>query len=85
MSDEKLDKLDKKLDKIEDQISSINVTLAAQHVSLKEHIKRTNLLEKKLEPVEKHVYNMQGVVKVLIYGASLAALIEIIMKVVTRG
>ena len=40
-----------KIDKIADDIGEIKVTLAVNTESLKEHIKRTNLLEKKVEPL----------------------------------
>lgn len=44
-------RLESKVDKIGDQIGSINVTLAEQHVTLKDHIRRTELLEQALVPV----------------------------------
>jgi hypothetical protein len=44
-------RLEAKVDKISDQIGTINVTLAEQHVTLKEHIHRTELLEEAIRPV----------------------------------
>jgi hypothetical protein len=38
-----------KLDKLDERIDSIDITLAKQHVSLDEHIRRTELNEKALE------------------------------------
>lgn len=58
-------KLEDKIDKIIQQQGEMNVTLGKQSVILEEHVKRTNLLEKKLEPVEKHVAIMQGAFKVI--------------------
>ena len=58
-------KLDSKVDKISDRLSSVDVTLARQHESLDTHIKRTEILEEKLEPVEKHVAMMNGALKLL--------------------
>lgn len=49
-----------KLNALDENISSIDKTLARNTVSLEEHIKRTNLLEKKLEPVEAHVNKVNG-------------------------
>lgn len=54
-----------KLDKISENIASIDVTLAKQSVILDEHVKRSNLLEAKLLPVEKHVAMVQGALKLL--------------------
>lgn len=50
----------KRLKRIERHLSSIDVTLAKQSVILDEHVKRSNMLEAKLEPVEKHVAMVQG-------------------------
>ncbi len=60
MSDQRI--LDK-LDEMDKRLDNIDVTLAKQHVSLEEHIKRTNLLEEKLDPVEKHVHGVNVILK----------------------
>lgn len=52
-----------KLDEMDKRIDSIDITLAKQHVSLEEHIKRTNLLEMKLEPIDTHVKSVNAVLK----------------------
>lgn len=66
MSDSsKLDRIDAKIDDVHENITQIKVTLAAQHESLKTHIRRTDLLEKKLEPLEKHVTMVQGSIKLI--------------------
>ncbi len=41
----KIDRLDSKLDTLDTRIDKIDVTLASQHGSLKEHMRRTSLLE----------------------------------------
>lgn len=56
-------RIEEKLDKVVDSISDINVTLAKQSVILDEHVKRTNLLEAKVEPIQRHVTMVNGVVK----------------------
>jgi len=64
MSDDKrLERIEDKLDKVSDHISSIDVTIAQQHLSLKEHIRRTNLLEQDMKPVKQHVIMINGVLK----------------------
>lgn len=80
-SNSKLDKIDAKIDRIQEKISSIDVTLAGQHEQLKLHIKRTNLLEKKLEPVERHVTSVNALLKVIMYMAAVAAIVEGIIQV----
>jgi hypothetical protein len=73
-----MDRYEEKLDKITEQISEINITLARNTVSLEEHIKRTNILENKLEPVEKHVVMVNGVIKFLLGLAALSALFKLL-------
>lgn len=81
MSDDKrLERIETKLDDIGDHLGQINVTLAAQHVSLKEHIRRTALLEQEMKPVKKHVYMVNGALKLLGVLALLATIIEGIIK-----
>ena len=67
-------KLDDKIDKMIDDIGEIKVTMAVNTESLKEHIKRTNILERRVEPLW-----MTYKVVVYILGSSLtiAALLEI--------
>lgn len=49
MSEEKrLERIEAKIDDISDHMGSIDVTLAMQHESLKNHIRRTEALEKQL-------------------------------------
>lgn len=63
MHDIKLDRIEVKLDKVSERLNSIDVTLAAQHVSLDTHIKRTAIIESQLEPIKAHVAMVQGALK----------------------
>lgn len=51
---------DEKFDIIMRDISEIKITQAEQHVVLKEHIRRTNLLEEDVRSVKKYVYMFLG-------------------------
>jgi archaellum component FlaC len=80
-SDDRLDRIEDKLDRINDKIANIDVTLAKQSVILDEHIKRSNMLEEKMKPVEKHVAIINTIFKIL-GGTSLAGgLGHAIMKI----
>jgi tetrahydromethanopterin S-methyltransferase subunit G len=68
--DDRLDRIEQKLDKISDEITAIKVTLHGQHVSIQEHIRRTEIAEANLEalreqldPIEKHVLYVNGFLK----------------------
>jgi hypothetical protein len=71
-------RIENKLDKISDQISEINVILASQHVSLVEHIRRTNILEDKIVPLEEKLIESKGLMKLGgILGGLLAAAVAL--------
>ncbi len=73
------DRVHDKLDKVVESISEINVTLAKQSVSLEEHIKRSNMLEAKMVPVEKHVAMVNGALKFIGLLGILAGILEVII------
>ena len=54
-----------KLDKLDDRLNSIDKTLVKQEENLAEHMRRTNILEKKLEPVEDHVKFVKNMGKLI--------------------
>lgn len=84
MSD-KIDKVLEKLDKIDERVDRIDVTMAKQEVVLEEHVRRTNILqdrvekheakiEEDLKPIKKHVVMVNAIVKILVAVAGLAGL-----------
>lgn len=79
-----LKRFERKLDNISENISEINITLAAQHVSLAEHIRRTQLLEEAVKPLEKHVAMVNGVMKFIGIIAILIGIVEAFMSVIKR-
>ena len=72
--DDKFQRLEEKLDFLGEHLAEIDKTLVRNTVSLEDHVRRTNLLETKLEPVEKHVAVIQGIAKFI---ALLGALLGI--------
>lgn len=64
-NDDKFNRIEGKIDSISERLNSIDVTLVAQHESLKYHIRRTDLLEKAVEPINKHVNMVAGAMKLL--------------------
>jgi archaellum component FlaC len=78
-----LDRFENKIDSIHDRLGSIDVTLAKQSVILDEHVKRTNLLEQKLEPVETYIKTIKSVVKIISF-IGMGVIIKIIHALVTK-
>ncbi len=54
--------------KLHDKLSSIDSTLAAQHIILQEHIRRTELLEKQMEPIRTHVSAVRAILQAVAWG-----------------
>lgn len=77
-------RIEAKLDKIEERISSIDSTLAAQHESLKDHMRRTELLEIAIEPLKKDSAMVHGALKFLGAIAVAASVIEVIFKLIGK-
>jgi hypothetical protein len=76
MADTKrLERIESKIDKVVEHIGSIDVTLAKQSVILDEHIRRTNILEKKFEPVEEHVASVHTSLKTLKFALKILAIL----------
>lgn len=76
MQEDRTYRIENKIDKISDRLNSIDSTLSAQHVSLREHMRRTSLLEKQIKPIETHVTMVHGAMKLVGVIAVLAGIVE---------
>lgn len=65
---------------IQKDVKEIDKTLARNTDSLDIHIKRTNILEKKMERVDVHVNKVEAVIKFILSGSILVALYEFLSK-----
>lgn len=74
----KFERIFDKLESIDKRLDSVDVTLGKQSIILDEHVKRTNLLEKKMEPIEKHVVIVGGLMKYVGFAISGGVLVELI-------
>ena len=85
MDDKTLDRLETKIDNIVQSQNEMKITLAAQHVSLTEHMKRTEILEQTVKPLSDHDKLLLGGVKFVAYmtalGGALGALFEGVIAV----
>lgn len=83
MSD--MTRIEDKLEKIEGHIGTQAVTLERLTVSVEEHVRRTNLLESKVEPLEKHVSMMNGALRLISILGVVAAIAEAIVIATGHG
>lgn len=76
MADERLERIEAKIDKVVGHISSIDSTLAANTVSLVDHIRRTELLEADVAPLKKDRNMVYGALKFVGLIATICVCIE---------
>lgn len=85
--DKKLEMLDSRIDNIDVTLARIDVTLEKQSDQLAYHIKRTDLLESKIEPVDRHVKIVNGimiavgVIFSVIFGLSQMGVLSSLIKI----
>jgi len=79
----------KKLDSINSRLNSVDKTLVKQEENLKEHMRRTELLEKQQEdlihdelvPIKSHIEQVKGISKFLMFSIpTLIALVTILYQ-----
>lgn len=63
--DRRLERIEAKLDDLVERQGEMNVTLEKQHQSLRDHMRRTQLLENEIKPVKKHVAMVEGALKLV--------------------
>lgn len=67
-----------------ENMGEINQTLKYQAKQLETHIKRTELLEERVTPVEDHVKFIQTMLKLLMYSVSIGASVVTFLKMIGR-
>ena len=70
------------LDKIDQKLGTMNETLIRNTVTLEEHVRRTNLLEDKMQHVEHHVDRMESWIDKIHGGWKLVTMVAIIITIV---
>jgi archaellum component FlaC len=75
-----MDKIYDKLDKIEQRLGNMDVHFAVYNQELKTHIKRTELLEKEVAPIKKHVNRVETVFWFITSLLGLAAVLATIVN-----
>ena len=76
-----LEKISDKLETIDTRINNIDKTLVKQEAQLAEHIRRTNLLEQKLEPIDTHVKMVNGAFKFIVILSLVLGIVTAIIKI----
>lgn len=71
----------KDISDIKDDLTEIKVWLARNTESLEYHIKRTNILEQRMDHVDSHVTMMQTIAKVAVAAAGVIGVIYSILEI----
>ena len=76
-----LEKIDRKLDKIDERIDKIDKHLAVYNSQLRFHIKRTEILEKSVEPLKAHLIKTQGVLTFIGVAATVITIVVAVLNI----
>jgi len=71
--------VDQKLDKIADTLTMQAVTLERLTVTVEDHVRRTNILEADIAPIKKHVWMVNGGLKLIGIMTMLAGIAEVLI------
>lgn len=71
--DDRIVRIEDKIDSIKDGQERQNAILAAQHESLKDHMRRTELLEEAIKPLVKHDNHTMAYIKLAVFVTSIGA------------
>ena len=91
-----MDEVKSKLNKISDDIVEIKITLAAQHADISHHIKRSDLLEDKIDimkqdidheiqPIKDHVTKVQGISSAILFALKVLAVAAAILTALAKA
>lgn len=69
--DNRFDKLELKLDKLDERLDGVDKTLIRQEGNLAEHMRRSDMLEQKLIPVESHVSRITWAIRGIFWFCSI--------------
>jgi len=79
--DRRIERIEDKIDGMSEKIGDINVTLRAQHESLKLHMKRSDSLEEAIKPLQKRKSLVDAGLKIIGFLAVIAAIVECLYTV----
>jgi hypothetical protein len=74
------DKLIEHLQNIDSSLHAIDKTLIKQEENLKEHMRRTELLEADLKPIKKHVSMIQGAGSLIVFISIIGGIVKLFLR-----
>lgn len=78
--DNRFDKLEQKLDKLDQHLDNVDKTLIVQEANLRDHMRRSDLLEKKMVPIENHVNRITWAVRGILWFCATAGSVLVTLK-----
>jgi hypothetical protein len=81
---DQLDRLESKIDLINKQQHQNNITLAVNTEQLAEHMKRTSILESRIDPIENTYKESIGVIRFICFISTVATIIDVLYRLWTK-
>jgi hypothetical protein len=82
--EQKVDKQDTKLDKLQEDVSNVRTNVAINTADLLTHIRRTQLLEEIVLPMQTKWAMFEGGLKLVGIVAMLAGIVDVILRLLHR-
>ena len=78
---EPLDRIYDKLEKMDIKLNSMDLSLLRNTISLEQHVKRCDLIEKDLKPIKQHIVVYNAIFKILTFSALIIGIIAGIYEI----
>ena len=75
---EQLDRIEAKVDKVDQRLDKVDTHMAVYNQELKDHIRRTELLEDAVKPIQEHVHKVTGALKVIASTGIILSIIKVL-------
>jgi hypothetical protein len=76
--DERLGRIEEKIDRLDERLDSVDKTMIRQNTELTEHIRRTENLENRVDPLEKYVWMALGAIALIGFLGTVFAVVKFI-------
>ena len=77
---DQLNRIESKVDKLDNRADKVDVHLAVYNEQLKDHIRRTELLENEVHPIKDHVSKVHGALKLVASIGIITAIIKLLQS-----
>jgi len=73
-----------RVNEVRKDVQDVKVTMARNTSSLEEHMRRTEILERQIEPLRSHVTMVNGILKFIGFLAVIGGIIDMVVRLVLK-